>query len=174
MTTAEIEMDSLAATETPPEFRIAIFYETPALGAAALRQCERLTERFHDSFLFRVRTESFSGLESETELQRTLADARGASMIFISAAGNVPASLVRWLKESLEHRDDDTPVALVDMIIGQTEDAANAHRVLRELAEINHLDLISQEHFQPPAAAGVARASALDSLNHSRNWGISE
>jgi len=129
---AAIEIDSLAVTETAPEFRIAIIYETQALGAAALRQCERLTEQFSDSFLFRIATESFIGLESETQFQRALADARGASMIFISSAGRLPASLLRWLKECLEHRDDDAPVALVDMTRSQTEDPASCIACLRK------------------------------------------
>jgi hypothetical protein len=67
MSTAAL-LDHFAEPETmqpTPEFRVVIVYETYAIGSAAMGLCQRLMERFDDSYLFRFVIESFNDLEQK-------------------------------------------------------------------------------------------------------------
>lgn len=160
-------------TQPIPEFRIAILYETKALGISALRLCERLTKRFEEALLFHVAVESFQSLEVEERFNQSLSAAAGTNMILVGSAGGFPASLRRWLAGCMERRPEDTPVALVDLTAEDTTDAAKIHHLLKEVAETNRFELISREQFS--ASVGVAANSPVQpAAQNRRHWGINE
>jgi hypothetical protein len=162
-----------AESQPVPEFRIAILYETKALGIAAMRLCERLTKRFEEALLFHVAVESFQSLEFEERFNESLSAAAGSNMILVGSAGGFPASLRRWLAGSMKGRQEDAPVALVDLT---AEDAANAekiHHFLQEVAETNRFDLISREQFSA-AASATANTPVPHAAQNRRHWGINE
>jgi hypothetical protein len=170
-TLAEADQFGAATIEhAAPEFRIAILYETQAIGAAALQMCERLMTSFQNAFRFYVAIESFSAIEEESRFRKALEAAVEADMIFVGSAGSLPAAFLRWLKECMARRRDE-PTALVDLTAEESANALAVHRFLKEVAQTNHLDLISKEVIGPPG-----RTTSLSSSHSSivRHWGINE
>jgi len=156
-----------------PEFRIAIVYETPALGAAAVKLCEKLMENLKDTFLFRMAIESFQSLDVEPRFRLALQAAAGADMIFVGSAGHLPASMLRWLRECINTRRADAPVALVDLTDDASLGATRVHQELRAIADKNHLDLISRAELGEPSSRIILPEFRFRERSH-RHWGINE
>ena len=170
-------LDNFAETEamqSAREFRVVIVYETPAIGSAAMKLCERLMEKFNDSYLFRFAVESFEELEEQTCFEQSLKAAESAEMIFIGSAGALPAKFVEWFKRCVEHRREDVPVALVDMTSDTSARAEEVHELLRSAAKAYHLDLISKEQSARPAVTATTSSTQRRHPANVRHWGINE
>lgn len=161
--------------QPPPEFRVVIVYETHAIGLAAMRLCQRLMDKFNDSYLFRVATESFDGLEQEPRFEQSLKAAEGADMIFVGSAGALPARFLKWFKQCVEHqREEDAPVALVDMTSDISTHAEDVHELLRSAAKAHPLDLISKEQLVCPTVTTTTSSAQRSHRGDIRHWGINE
>jgi len=156
------------------EFRIVIVYETPAIGSAAMKLCERLVEKFNDSYLFRFAVSSFEKLEDQTRFDESLKAAESADMIFVGSAGALPARFLAWFKRCVEHRREDVPVALVDMTSDTSARAEDVHELLRSAAKAHHLDLISKEQFVLPVTTATTSSTPGSHRGNVRHWGINE
>ena len=170
-------LDNFAETEamqSAREFRVVIVYETPAIGSAAMNLCERLMEKFNDSYLFRFAVESFDKLEEETHFEQSLKAAESAEMIFIGSAGGLPTKFLEWFQRCVEHRREDVPVALVDMTSDTGVRAAEVHELLRSVAKAYHLDLISKEQSVRPTVTATTSSTQRSQPADVRHWGINE
>ena len=174
MTSTSNPAACMGTEEEPiPEFRIAILYETKALGIAAMHLCERLRSRFEQALPFHVTVESFQSLELEERFNHSLHAAAGSDMVMVGSAGGFPTVLRRWLIGFTSSRQPDAPVALVDLTAQGTANAARIHRFLREMAETNRVDLFSRELSRLSASKASCR-SARSPAQNCRHWGINE
>ena len=161
-------------TQSPPEFRVVIVYETNAIGSAAMGLCQRLMEKFDDSRLFRFAIESFEELEQQSRFEQSLKAAEGADMIFVGSAGALPTTFREWFKQCVEHRHENSSVALVDMTAESSSHAAEIHEFLRAAAQAHHLDLISREQLVHPAGTATTSTAQSSHRGEIRHWGINE